>query len=45
MTEPPGPMEEEEFNAWYDDEQLPKRLALPPPRCGWFMRFYRAYGA
>jgi hypothetical protein len=27
MTEPPGPMEEE-FNAWYDDEHLPERLAI-----------------
>jgi hypothetical protein len=28
MTEPPGAMEEE-FNAWYDTEHLPERLALP----------------
>jgi hypothetical protein len=27
MTEPPAPMEEE-FNAWYDDEHLPERLAI-----------------
>lgn len=27
MTEPPLPMEEE-FNAWYDDEHLPERLAI-----------------
>lgn len=28
MTEPPAPMEEE-FNAWYDSEHLPERLAIP----------------
>jgi hypothetical protein len=28
MTEPPVPMEEE-FNAWYDAEHLPERLAIP----------------
>ena len=28
MTEPPAAMEEE-FNAWYDDEHLPERLAVP----------------
>lgn len=28
MTEPPQRMEEE-FNAWYDDEHLPERLAVP----------------
>jgi hypothetical protein len=28
MTEPPRPMEEE-FNAWYDTEHLPERLAIP----------------
>jgi hypothetical protein len=28
MTEPPPAMEEE-FNAWYDDEHLPERLAVP----------------
>jgi hypothetical protein len=28
MTEPPAPMEEE-FNAWYDTEHLPERLAIP----------------
>ena len=28
MTEPPAAMEEE-FNAWYDTEHLPERLALP----------------
>lgn len=28
MTEPPAHMEEE-FNAWYDDEHLPERLAIP----------------
>jgi len=28
MTEPPGAMEEE-FNAWYDTEHLPERLAIP----------------
>jgi hypothetical protein len=28
MTEPPAGMEEE-FNAWYDDEHLPERLAIP----------------
>jgi hypothetical protein len=28
LTEPPPPMEEE-FNAWYDDEHLPERLAIP----------------
>lgn len=28
MTEPPPPMEEE-FNAWYDTEHLPERLAIP----------------
>jgi len=28
MTEPPPAMEEE-FNAWYDDEHLPERLAIP----------------
>jgi hypothetical protein len=27
VTEPPGPMEDE-FNAWYDDEHLPERLAI-----------------
>lgn len=27
MTEPPAAMEEE-FNAWYDDEHLPERLAI-----------------
>ncbi len=27
-TEPPVPMEEE-FNAWYDAEHLPERLAIP----------------
>jgi hypothetical protein len=27
MTEPPATMEEE-FNAWYDDEHLPERLAI-----------------
>jgi hypothetical protein len=28
MTEPPAAMEEE-FNAWYDDEHLAERLAIP----------------
>jgi hypothetical protein len=28
MTEPTGAMEEE-FNAWYDTEHLPERLAIP----------------
>ncbi len=28
MTEPPAAMEEE-FNAWYDQEHLPERLAIP----------------
>ncbi|HEV7476915.1 MAG TPA: hypothetical protein VGO02_04160 [Burkholderiales bacterium] len=28
ITEPPPAMEEE-FNAWYDDEHLPERLAIP----------------
>jgi hypothetical protein len=28
ITEPPRPMEEE-FNAWYDTEHLPERLAIP----------------
>ncbi len=28
MTEPPPAMEEE-FNAWYDEEHLPERLAIP----------------
>jgi hypothetical protein len=28
MTEPP-PQMEEEFNAWYDDEHLAERLAIP----------------
>src|SRR5262245_16470505 len=28
MTEPPPAMEDE-FNAWYDDEHLPERLAIP----------------
>ena len=28
LTEPPPAMEEE-FNAWYDDEHLPERLAIP----------------
>jgi hypothetical protein len=28
MTEPP-PQMEEEFNAWYDTEHLPERLAIP----------------
>lgn len=28
MTEPPARMEEE-FNAWYDEEHLPERLAIP----------------
>jgi hypothetical protein len=28
MTEPPPHMEEE-FNAWYDEEHLPERLAVP----------------
>jgi hypothetical protein len=28
MTEPPAQMEEE-FNAWYDTEHLPERLAIP----------------
>lgn len=28
MTDPPVGMEEE-FNAWYDDEHLPERLAIP----------------
>ena len=28
MTEPPAAMEEE-FNAWYETEHLPERLAIP----------------
>jgi hypothetical protein len=28
LTEPPGAMEEE-FNAWYDEEHLAERLAIP----------------
>ena len=32
LTEPPPAMEEE-FNAWYDDEHLPERLAIPGFRC------------
>jgi hypothetical protein len=28
LTEPPSSMEEE-FNAWYDEEHLPERLAIP----------------
>jgi len=28
LTEPPPAMEEE-FNAWYDEERLPERLAIP----------------
>jgi len=28
LTEPPPAMEEE-FNAWYDDEHLPERMAIP----------------
>jgi hypothetical protein len=28
LTEPPLAMEEE-FNAWYDDEHIPERLAIP----------------
>lgn len=28
VTEPPAAMDEE-FNAWYDDEHLPERLAIP----------------
>jgi hypothetical protein len=28
LTEPPQAMEEE-FNAWYDDEHFPERLAIP----------------
>jgi hypothetical protein len=28
LTEPPAGMEEE-FNAWYDEEHLPERLAIP----------------
>ena len=28
LTEPPPEMEEE-FNAWYDEEHLPERLAIP----------------
>jgi hypothetical protein len=28
LTEPPAAMEEE-FNAWYEDEHLPERLAIP----------------
>lgn len=28
LTEPPPAMEDE-FNAWYDDEHLPERLAIP----------------
>jgi len=28
MTEPPPAMEEE-FNAWYDDEHMAERLAIP----------------
>jgi len=28
MTEPPAAMEEE-FNAWYDQEHLPERVAIP----------------
>lgn len=28
LTEPPPAMEEE-FNAWYDEEHLPERLAIP----------------
>jgi hypothetical protein len=28
LTEPPPAMEEE-FNAWYDDEHFPERLAIP----------------
>jgi hypothetical protein len=28
ITEPPAAMEEE-FNAWYDEEHLPERLAIP----------------
>jgi len=31
MTEPPPEMEEE-FNAWYDTEHLPERLAIPARR-------------
>jgi hypothetical protein len=36
MTEPPRAMEEE-FNAWYDSEHLPERLAIPGFRsaCRW----------
>ena len=32
MTEPPPAMEEE-FNAWYETEHLPERLAIPGFRC------------
>ena len=32
LTEPPPAMEEE-FNAWYDEEHLPERLAIPGFRC------------
>lgn len=32
LTEPPPSMEEE-FNAWYDEEHLPERLAIPGFRC------------
>ena len=31
LTEPPAGMEEE-FNAWYDEEHLPERLAIPGVR-------------
>ena len=33
MMEPPPPLEEE-FNAWYDTEHLPERIALPGFRSG-----------
>ena len=51
MTEPPPGMDEE-FNAWYDQEHLPERLAIPgfrsarrwvgegPPGCGRYLATY-----
>jgi hypothetical protein len=42
LTEPPAAMEEE-FNAWYDEEHLPERLAIPGFRSARRWVFERTY--
>jgi hypothetical protein len=42
LTEPPPGMEEE-FNAWYDEEHLPERLAIPGFRSARRWIFDRTY--